>query len=68
LDLRTGAVTQVTVIKSTGFIALDRSAVSALRRWHWKPGKWREIYMPVTFTIASPLPRPPNGSTRLPRS
>jgi TonB family protein len=68
LDLRTGAVTQVTVIKSTGFTALDRSTVSALRRWHWKPGKWREIYMPVTFTIASPLPRRPNGSTPLPRS
>ena len=68
LDLKTGAVTQVIVIKSTGFSALDRSAVSALRHWRWRPGKWKEIFMPVTFTISSPSPRPPSGSTNLPRS
>jgi TonB family protein len=43
LDLKTGAVTKVTVRKSTGFSTLDNCAVAALRQWRWKPGKWKEV-------------------------
>ena len=50
LDLKTGLVTRVTMIKSTGFPALDTSAVASLRQWRWKPGKWKEIEMAVAFT------------------
>jgi TonB family protein len=50
LDLKTGSVAKVTVIKTTGFQALDTSAVASLRQWRWKPGKWREINVPVRFT------------------
>jgi TonB family protein len=50
LDLKTGFVTKVTVIKSTGFPALDTSAVVALRQWRWRAGKWKEIEIPVAFT------------------
>lgn len=50
LDLKTGYVTNVTVAKSTGFAELDTSAVEALRKWRWKPGKWKEIGMAVAFT------------------
>jgi TonB family protein len=50
LDLKTGYVTNVTVAKSTGFAELDTSAVAALRKWRWKPGKWKEIEMAVAFT------------------
>jgi TonB family protein len=50
LDLKTGSVAKVTVIQSTGFPALDTSAVTSLRQWRWKPGKWREIDVPVRFT------------------
>jgi TonB family protein len=49
LDLKTGYVGEVTVMKSTGFRTLDESVVSALRRWRWKPGTWKEIEVPVTF-------------------
>jgi TonB family protein len=56
LDLNTGAVHDVTVMKSTGFATLDACAVAALRRWTWKPNKWREVLMPVTFTMAPPDP------------
>src|SRR5205807_1901246 len=35
---KTGVVTQVTIIKSTGHPSLDRSAIDALRRFRWKPG------------------------------
>ena len=67
LDLKTGAVSKVTVIKSTGFSQLDRSAVLAYRRWRWKPGKWREITINTRFTIDSrpPAPTPP-GAIPLP--
>jgi TonB family protein len=51
LDLKTGRVTKVTVAKSTGFPRLDGCAVAALRQWRWKPGKWKEIDIPVSFTI-----------------
>jgi TonB family protein len=51
LDLKTGSVTKVTVIQSTRVDMLDASAMYALSRWQWKPGKWKEIDMPVTFTM-----------------
>ena len=51
LDLQ-GAVTSVSVLQSTGHTSLDRSAVAALRKWRWRPGRWKEIEMPVTFTMA----------------
>jgi len=54
LDLKTGSVSNVTVLKSTGHPELDRSAIDAFRRWLWKPGKWKEIEMPVTFAIVRP--------------
>jgi len=52
LDLKTGSVTQVFVVKSTGFPALDSSALDALRRWRWKPGRWKEIDVPITFEVS----------------
>ena len=51
LDLRTGYVSKVAVVKSTGFKALDESAVAAFLQWRWKPGKWKEIDIQVAFTI-----------------
>ncbi len=51
LDVKTGLVTGVSVIKSTGFASLDKSAVAAIRRWRWKPGKWKEIDMPIRFQM-----------------
>jgi TonB family protein len=52
LDLKTGAVTNVTMLKSTDFDGLDKSAINALKQWTWKPGKWKEIELGVTFTFA----------------
>jgi TonB family protein len=51
LDLKTGLVTQIRVIKSTGFATLDNSAVAAIRKWRWKPGKRKEIDMPIRFRM-----------------
>jgi TonB family protein len=49
LDLHTGRVKQVFLIKSTGFSSLDRSAMMAFREWRWKPGKWKEVEMSTGF-------------------
>jgi TonB family protein len=62
LDLKTGSVTNVIVLKSTGSPALDASAARAIRQWRWRPQRWKEIEMPVTFTMR---PREPSyGSAR----
>jgi TonB family protein len=51
LDVTTGCVNKVAMIQSTGTPALDESAMEALRQWQWKPGKWKEIDVPITFAI-----------------
>jgi TonB family protein len=53
LDLKTGVVTKATVIKSTGFSTLDSCAVASAQRWTWKPGKWKEIDLPIIFHIGN---------------
>lgn len=65
LDLRTGAVTQITVIRSTGFRTLDTAALAALRKWRWKPGKWQQVDIPVTFKLEQ-RPHPGPGAVCLP--
>ena len=68
LDLKTGQVRKVIVVKSTGFPILDRCAVMALRQWRWKPGRWREIELPVTFIVQRPPVRLEPSAVRLPQS
>ncbi len=54
IDLTTGSVRKVRVVQSTGYATLDQAAIASFQRWRWRPGKWREIDMPVTFTFARP--------------
>lgn len=54
LDLKTGSVTKVAILKSTGFATLDACAVAAFRQWRWKPGKWKVIEEPVRFSLSDP--------------
>src|ERR1051326_1574686 len=66
LDLSTGAVKQVSVLKSTGFATLDDSAITAFRLSRLKPGKWKEIDVPVKFIMArSQYWSPPPGAVPL---
>ena len=39
IDLNTGRVSQVTVIKSTGDSGLDAANTNAFKRWIFRPGK-----------------------------
>jgi TonB family protein len=65
LDLHTGRVKQVLLIKSTGFSSLDRSAIAAFREWRWKPGKWREVELSTNFTMSGSPPLAP-GALKIP--
>jgi TonB family protein len=66
LDLNSGAVSRVLVLHSTGFVTLDNSVSSTLRQWRWRPGKWKEIDLPVKFVIGRPPATLPPGVVRLP--
>ena len=46
-----GVVTKIGVMKSTGHFMLDRDASNALIHWKAKPGRRREVDMPVTFSL-----------------
>jgi TonB family protein len=52
LNLNTGSVTDVRVLKSTGASLLDSSAVNALRQWRWKPRRWKEVDIALTFAMS----------------
>ncbi len=66
LDLNTGSVVKVTTIKSIGNPILDSSAIDAFRQCRWKPGKWKEIDIPVVFTMAPRPPRPTPAAKPIP--
>jgi TonB family protein len=68
IDITTGRVTDVSVLKSTGYGVLDGSAIRTLKLWRWKPGRSRRVNVPISFKLdprwankpfpgASPLPR-----------
>jgi TonB family protein len=46
-----GSVHAVGVMKSTGSKILDLAAAGGLYQWHAKPGRRREVDMPVTFLM-----------------
>jgi TonB family protein len=49
IDSKTGKVTGVATVKSTGQDALDREARTALWQWRFKPGKLTTADQEVTF-------------------
>jgi TonB family protein len=46
-----GAVTSVGVMKSTGSKILDLAAAGGLYQWRAKPGRRRQIDIPMTFRL-----------------
>lgn len=51
VDVSSGAVTDASMATSTGNSALDNAAVSAFRRWRFKPGTVSKVRTPITFTM-----------------
>lgn len=61
LDLKTGAVANIEIVRSTGFPRLDEAAIKTFRDWRWKPGKWKEVDVPITYTFPPAKgPQPPD--------
>jgi len=58
IDTISGAVTHVTVSKSTGHTILDQAAVAALRQWRFAPHSALEVSIPITFSMDSRSPTP----------
>ena len=50
INLKTGRVRQITIIKSAGS-TLDRASVAAFSRWVFTPGKWSAMIIPTTVHI-----------------
>jgi TonB family protein len=51
VDVSSGAVTDASMAQSVGNPILDNSAVSAFRRWRFKPGTVSKVKIPITFTM-----------------
>ena len=49
IDAATGAAREVTILRSTGHMAFDRSALLALKLWRWKPGTWTQVDISMLF-------------------
>jgi TonB family protein len=56
IDLKTGSVTNVLILRSTDSETLDKNACVALRQWRWKPATWKQVDIPVTFEPAGQSP------------
>jgi protein TonB len=52
VDTATGSVTDASMAQSLGNPILDNSALSAFRRWKFKPGMVSKVKIPITFTMA----------------
>jgi TonB family protein len=52
IDVKTGTTKYVTLLQSSGFPILDEVAIRRLSRWRWRPGTWKQVEVPVVFTIS----------------
>jgi len=50
INPKSGWVTNVEVVTSTGFDTLDDYAVDTLRKWRWKRQTWKQVDLPIRFT------------------
>jgi TonB family protein len=51
IDPATGATREVTIVRSTGHVAFDRSGLLALKVWRWKPQTWTQVDLPIAFQL-----------------
>ena len=48
INLVTGRVSRINVIKWTGSATINAAVIDSLKRWAFKPGKWKEITIATT--------------------
>ena len=49
IDPKTGQVTRVRMLETTGYNMLDESAMKAFRQWRFRPGTVPEVTIPIEF-------------------
>jgi TonB family protein len=49
IDAATGATREVTIVRSTGHVVFDRSALLALKVWRWKAETWTQVDVAIAF-------------------
>lgn len=75
IDMETGLVVSVDVVKTSTHQELDDCAIKAFRQWRFRPHTWHAVNVPATFTydhqkisearrLAVYAPDPPQPSTR----
>ena len=48
---RAGTPTAVKVVKSSGSAVLDKAAMTAFKRWRFKPGIFQSVRIPVSWSV-----------------
>jgi TonB family protein len=51
INLKTGRVTQIRIMKSSGSAVLDSASIRAFSRWVFTPGKWSAMIIPTTVRV-----------------
>ncbi|PYK23761.1 MAG: hypothetical protein DME59_16045 [Verrucomicrobia bacterium] len=51
IDLKTGRVSRIRIVKSSGSAVLDRASTWAFSRWVFTPGKWSAMIIPTTVRV-----------------
>ena len=51
INLKTGRVSRVTTVKSSGSAVLDKASTWAFGRWVFTPGKWSAMIIPTTVRV-----------------
>jgi TonB family protein len=55
VDSSTGLVTEAVMAESSGHAILDNAALSACRRWRFKPGTVARARLPITFAMPTTI-------------
>ena len=63
LEVSSGRVINATLTKSSGSDVLDSTALTEIHKWQWKPGKWKEIELPIAFYMEKGRSLPPSTAT-----
>ena len=53
VDFKTGRVTSVRMVESTGHKILDEAALAAFRQWRFKPRLVRTFRTPINYTMVN---------------
>jgi protein TonB len=56
VDQKTGYVTGVRMLQSTGYRVLDESALNAFRQWRFKQGTVSRVRIPIRFLMQGIVP------------